>query len=183
MNLREKNGYTYGAFSEFRYYRDGGVFYSGAQVRTDVTAPAAKELFSELNRIRTDPPTAAELKLAEDSELHSLPGQFETVKETSGLMSDLFTYALAEDLLSDSSIAISETDAGRGREDCDRVCPPGQPDRARCRRSRQDRVWTGEAGSWPDRDSQRERRSGEEIKRRPATTRSNPRRDAWPGTS
>ena len=94
MNLREKNGYTYGAFSVFRYYRDGGVFYSGAQVRTDVTAPAAKELFSELNRIRTDPPTAAELKLAEDSELHSLPGEFETVKETSGLMSDLFTYGL-----------------------------------------------------------------------------------------
>jgi zinc protease len=94
MNLREKNGYTYGAFSVFRYYRDGGVFYSGAQVRTDVTAPAAKELFSELGRIRTDPPTAAELKLAEDSELHSLPGEFETVKETSGLMSDLFTYDL-----------------------------------------------------------------------------------------
>jgi zinc protease len=94
MNLREKNGYTYGAFSVFRYYRDGGVFYSGAQVRTDVTAPAAKELFGELNRIRTDPPTAAELKLAEDSELHSLPGEFETVKETSGLMSDLFAYSL-----------------------------------------------------------------------------------------
>ncbi len=94
MNLREKNGYTYGAFSVFRYYRDGGVFYSGAQIRTDVTAPATKELFSELNRIRTDPPTAAELKLAEDSELHSLPGEFETVKETSGLMSDLFTYDL-----------------------------------------------------------------------------------------
>ena len=59
-----------------------------------MTAPAAKELFSELNRIRTDPPTAAELKLAEDSELHSLPGEFETVKETAGLMGDLFTYSL-----------------------------------------------------------------------------------------
>jgi len=94
MNLREKNGYTYGAFSQFGYYRDGGVFYSGAQVRTDVTAPAAKELFTELNRMRTDPPTPAELKLAEDSELHSLPGQFETVNYTASLFADLFTYNL-----------------------------------------------------------------------------------------
>jgi zinc protease len=94
MNLREKNGYTYGAFSQFGFYKDGGVFYSGAQVRTDVTAPAAKELFLELNRIRTDPPTAAELKLAEDRELHSLPGQFETADNTTGLIADLFTYGL-----------------------------------------------------------------------------------------
>jgi zinc protease len=94
MNLREKNGYTYGAFSAFNYYRDGGVFYSGAQVRTDVTAPAARELFGELNRIRTDPPTPAELKLAEDSELHSLPGQFETVNFTGSLLGELFTYSL-----------------------------------------------------------------------------------------
>jgi zinc protease len=94
MNLREKHGYTYGAFSQFGFYRDGGVFYSGAQVRTDVTAPAAKELFSELNRMRTDPPTPAELKLAEDSELHSLPGQFETVDETARLIADVFVYNL-----------------------------------------------------------------------------------------
>jgi zinc protease len=96
MNLREKNGYTYGAFSQFRYYRDGGIFYSGAQVRTDVTAPSAKELFGELNRIRTDPPTPAELKLAEDSELHSLPGQFETVDETAKLLADVFVYNLPQ---------------------------------------------------------------------------------------
>ena len=94
MNLREKNGYTYGGFSRFFFYRDGGPFIVGAQVRTDVTAPAAKELFYELNRIRTDPPTTAELKLATDNRLLSLPGDFETVSETSQLMSALFTYSL-----------------------------------------------------------------------------------------
>src|SRR5271163_3859883 len=101
MNLREKNGYTYGAFSGFSFYRDGGPSYSGALVRTDVTAPAAKELFFELNRIRTDPPTAAELKLAQDYELRSLPGQFETVDNTGGLISDLFTYKLANSYYKD----------------------------------------------------------------------------------
>ena len=48
MNLREKNGFTYGAFSAFSYYRGGGPYYTGADVRTDVTAPAAKELFAEV---------------------------------------------------------------------------------------------------------------------------------------
>ncbi len=95
MNLREVHGYTYGGFSGFFFYRDGGPSFSGAEVRTDVTAPAAKELFSELNRIRTDPPTPAELKLAQDNALRSLPGQFETVRETSGLISEIFTYGLA----------------------------------------------------------------------------------------
>ena len=97
MNLREKNGYTYGAFSGFFFYRGGGPFYTGAQVRTDVTGPAAKQLFLELDRIHTSPPTPAELKLAKDYALHSLPGEFETVSATSMLMSDLFIYDLPLD--------------------------------------------------------------------------------------
>ena len=97
MNLREKNGFTYGAFSGFMFYRGGGPFYSGAQVRTDVTAPAAKELFTELNRIHTDAATPAELKLAKDNALRSLPGSFETVGNESSLMSELFVYGLPND--------------------------------------------------------------------------------------
>jgi zinc protease len=97
MNLREEHGYTYGAGSGFLMYRTGGPFYSGAQVRTDVTAPAAKQLMLELNRIRTDPPTEAELKLAKDSLLHSLPGDFETTKASIGGLRQLFVYGLPLD--------------------------------------------------------------------------------------
>jgi zinc protease len=97
MNLREKNGFTYGAFSGFFFYRGGGPFYAGAQVRTDVTAPAAKELFAELNRIHTDPATPEELKLAKDSSLRSLPADFETVGNEAGLMAELFVYNLPTD--------------------------------------------------------------------------------------
>lgn len=96
MNLREQHGYTYGAFSGFAFNRFGGPLYAGAQVRTDVTAPAAKELFSELERITSDPPTAAELKLAQDSQMRSLPGQFETAKGTSQRMGNLFIYKLPD---------------------------------------------------------------------------------------
>jgi zinc protease len=97
MNLREKNGYTYGAQSGFFYYRDGGPMFAFAQVRTDVTALAVHELFAELNRIHTDPATPAELKLAKDSSLRSLPADFETVGNETRLMSELFVYSLPRD--------------------------------------------------------------------------------------
>ncbi len=96
MNLREQHGYTYGAFSAFAFHRFGGLLYSGSAVRTDVTAPATKELVAELERITTDPPTAKELKLAQESETRSVPGQFETARGTSALMSELFVYHLPD---------------------------------------------------------------------------------------
>jgi zinc protease len=94
MNLREKHGFTYGAISEFFFHRGEGPFMAAALVRTDVTGPAARELFAELNGMRTDPVTNDELRLAKDNALHSLPGSFETVRETAGLMSEIFTYGL-----------------------------------------------------------------------------------------
>jgi zinc protease len=66
-------------------------------VRTDVTGPAAAELFAELERIHTDPATPAELKLAKDSALRSLPADFETVGSEAGLMAQLFVYGLPND--------------------------------------------------------------------------------------
>jgi zinc protease len=97
MNLREEHGYTYGASSGYFFNRTGGPFYAGAQVRTDVTAPAAKQLMLELNRIRTDPPSPTELKLAKDSLLHSLPGDFETTQASVGGLQQIFIYGLPLD--------------------------------------------------------------------------------------
>ena len=94
MNLREKNGFTYGAFSEFLFDRGDGPFLAGARVRTDVTGPAGRELFAELNRMRTDPATEDELRLAKENALRSLPGNFETVADTAQLMSEIFIYGL-----------------------------------------------------------------------------------------
>lgn len=97
MNLREQHGYTYGAFSRFQFLRGSGPFFAGASVRADVTGPAVHELFSELDRIRTSPLTPEELKMSKDYLMRSLPGDFETVEETTGRMSELFTYQLPMD--------------------------------------------------------------------------------------
>jgi zinc protease len=100
MNLREKNGYTYGAFSAFEYRRGQGPFYAGSGVRTNVTAPAVREVFNEIERMRTTRMTDEELKVAKDSFARSLAGLFETTGRTVGVISDLFVYDLPVDFYS-----------------------------------------------------------------------------------
>ena len=97
MNLREAHGYTYGAFSFYWFYRGVGPFIAGAEVRTDVTAPAANELFKELEGIHTTPLTDAELRMAKDSIIRSLPGSFESADGVNGQIQDLWTYGLPLD--------------------------------------------------------------------------------------
>ena len=92
MNLREEHGYTYGASSGFQTYREGGGFVTGALVRTDITGPAAKELFFELQRFPSTPPTEAELKQAKDASIQSIPARFETTQATAAAISTVFLY-------------------------------------------------------------------------------------------
>jgi zinc protease len=100
MNLREKNGYTYGAGSAFAYRRGPGPFIVGTGVRTDVTAPAVKEIFTELRRMRTEPLTADELSTSKDSFERSLPGLFETSPQAAATIGQLFVYNLPLDYYS-----------------------------------------------------------------------------------
>ena len=92
MNLREKNGYTYGANSQYASYRGGGSFVAGGLVWTDITGPAAKELMYEITRFLTAPSTEAELKEAKEARMQSLPGQFETTGAIAGSISSLFLF-------------------------------------------------------------------------------------------
>jgi zinc protease len=97
MNLREEHGYTYGAFSFYWFYRGTGPFVSGALVRQDVTAPAAEQLFKELDGINTRPLTDAELRMAKDNIIRSLPGNFESARGVNGQLSDLWSFGLPVD--------------------------------------------------------------------------------------
>jgi zinc protease len=97
MNLREEHGYTYGAGSVFRYRRAAGPFFIATGVRTDVTGPAVKEIFKEVDRMIATPLTADELGLARDSIVRSLPGQFETSGQVLGSFADVFVFDLGLD--------------------------------------------------------------------------------------
>ena len=62
-NLREKHGFTYGAYSSFSLRRLGGAFSATAEVRNAVTGPAITEILNELTRISAEPIPEPEVKL------------------------------------------------------------------------------------------------------------------------
>lgn len=56
MNLREKNGFTYGAYSSMSASKYSPNFSSNASVRNEVTDKAVKEFMNEINAISTVKP-------------------------------------------------------------------------------------------------------------------------------
>jgi zinc protease len=97
MNLRERHGYTYGAYSGVTESRGMGMFYLGASVRTDATGASIKEMFKEVESIRQDPVSDDELRLAKDSIVRALPAMFETTESTVSTLGTLFLHDLPLD--------------------------------------------------------------------------------------
>ncbi|HEU5250581.1 MAG TPA: pitrilysin family protein [Thermoanaerobaculia bacterium] len=65
-NIRESKGYTYSPSSQLSTrYRDA-YWAEAADVTTNVTGPSLKEIFYEIDRLQAEPPTAAELKAAQN---------------------------------------------------------------------------------------------------------------------
>lgn len=86
MNLRERNAYTYGAFSAFDWRRDAGPFGVSTAVATEVTAAAVHEVMSELQRMQDDVPTADELSLCTSYLEGVFPIRFETTEAISAAL-------------------------------------------------------------------------------------------------
>ncbi len=63
-NLREDKGYTYGSYSRVRQSRNAATFRATAAVRNVVTDSSVVEMMKEINTIRYDKITEAELKQA-----------------------------------------------------------------------------------------------------------------------
>lgn len=64
LNLREANGWTYGAYSSAGASKYTSKFKATASVRNTVTDSAVVEFMNEIHKIRTTQPTAEELQLA-----------------------------------------------------------------------------------------------------------------------
>jgi zinc protease len=111
MNLREEHGYTYGANSQFTFWRSGGPFAVATGVRTDVTAPAVHEVMLELKKMSETRVTPQELTLAKDAISLQLPALFETNDRTTTSLSTLFTHGLPLNYYSNFAEQISVVDA------------------------------------------------------------------------
>jgi zinc protease len=97
LNLREEKGYSYGVFSAFRYDRTPGPFTIAGSVRTDVTGLSVAEIFKEVNGMRAKPLPAGELAGARDSQVYSLPGQFETNSGIGASLAETYIFDLPAD--------------------------------------------------------------------------------------
>ena len=95
QNLREKNGFTYGAGSYFSFRRDGSVWAVRTSVRADATVAALREVINELDALAGDRPfTEEELGTAIGAEAQSYPDNFESPGAIAGVLSDLARFDL-----------------------------------------------------------------------------------------
>ena len=99
LNLREKNGYTYGATSLFDMRSAAGPFVAAAGVQTDKTADALKEFFNELTAIGKPVP-ADELARAKHYISLRFPSGFETTGDISTRLEQALVYHLPDDYFS-----------------------------------------------------------------------------------
>jgi len=88
QNLREKNGYTYGARSNYSMAPTTGYFSAGANVKAETTGAALKEFFAEFNKLKADGVTDAEAGKAAQQE------RTETIQSFQGLGGILATAAM-----------------------------------------------------------------------------------------
>ena len=99
MNLREEKGYTYGAYTRLDAKRHAGDFEATAEVRTQVTGDSLKEFFYELERIRTDRVSDAELMDAKNFLTGVFPIRAETQEGLTNLIVNQQLYNLPDDYL------------------------------------------------------------------------------------
>jgi zinc protease len=97
LNLREKNAFTYGAFSSFEWRRDAGPFVVSTAVATPVTLSAIREVLVELERMRAGAPSADELSLSTSYLDGVFPIRFETTDAIAGALANLRTFRLPDD--------------------------------------------------------------------------------------
>lgn len=99
QNLRERNGFTYGAGSVFTFRKGQSVWAVRTQVRADASAPALREVIGELNGLLdgTKPFTTEELGTAIGAERQSFPDQFESPTGLAGALSELAVNDLPAD--------------------------------------------------------------------------------------
>jgi zinc protease len=97
LNLRERHGYTYGAFSSYDWRRAAGPFTISTAVASDVTGAAAREVLKEMDQLRQSEVGEGELSLA----THYLAGVFPIRYETTGAiaraLAAMRVYGLPED--------------------------------------------------------------------------------------
>ncbi|HEX9253224.1 MAG TPA: pitrilysin family protein, partial [Ignavibacteriaceae bacterium] len=95
LNLRERNGYTYGATSRFQYFKDSAFFEVSTSVGIENTVNALKEILFELDNIQNGV-TEKELEFAKSSITKKFPLNFETYRQIASGVAGKILYNLPD---------------------------------------------------------------------------------------
>jgi zinc protease len=109
QNLRERHGWTYGAYSAFDLNRVAGDFSAQAETRNEVTAPAVREMFAEIKRLQEQPVPEAELELQRQYNVGNYLLSLENAARTAQRVQDIDLYGLAPDFYKRYAKRMAET--------------------------------------------------------------------------
>ena len=107
-NIREDKGYTYSPFSTITDRYKSAIWYELADVTTDVTGPALREITKEIYKLQDEPPTKEELDGIKNYEAGIYVLQNSTPDGIIGQLSYLDTYDLPETYLTEKVKRIYE---------------------------------------------------------------------------
>jgi zinc protease len=96
LNLRERNGFTYGVRSRFAFRSRPGPFQVSTAVGNEVTAAAVREILAELQGLVDGGPTDVEVKSARDFAAGVFGLQLETVGQIASRVGQLVIYGLPD---------------------------------------------------------------------------------------
>ena len=114
--LREKEGYTYGIYARSEERKLGGTSVVVGSVRAEVTGLALAAILRQLEDLRTRPVPEAELSVARNAILLSLPSEFALSSGVAGKVAEEVIYGLPEgywDRLEDEVRAVTPEDVQR----------------------------------------------------------------------
>lgn len=97
LNLRERNGFTYGVRSRFAMGERPGTFRVQAAVGTEVTAPAVREILVEIETLVADGPAAEEVSASRDYISGVFPLRMESVGQVAARISEQLVFGLPDD--------------------------------------------------------------------------------------
>jgi zinc protease len=97
LNLRERHGYTYGAFSGFDWRRNAGPWSVNTAVKTETCHDSVREVLAEIDRIRSTGIEREELELATNYLIGVFPLRFETTAAVASALASQTTFQLPDD--------------------------------------------------------------------------------------
>lgn len=97
LNLREKNGFTYGVRSRFAARRGPGPFSISTAVDTENTPAAIREAFFELRKLLDDGPSLEEVEATRDYLAGIFPLRLESTGQVASRVAEIRTFGLPQD--------------------------------------------------------------------------------------